>query len=285
MRSRCYGRLWAKKRSAPGSGRSSAARIASWGTLGRRSMPFRKGFDLEPSVEMASGVVDSLLGQDHEDVALDFLAARLPQHRDEAMLAYLRGILLGRLGREGEAMREFRVAAERWRLDGVRDARATAVAREVDAYDSPRQAAASWSEHWFGRGRSATTRLLGVVLLAGLLAAFALPLIAPNKLSDLKYAAGWAAVTLPITVLVLLLVLPAVQSIKAGGGSFEITTIVLAERDRLTFALPSEIEIEKVADLPSLDAHALGIADQLESFLERGSADVPRAQTGRAAVR
>ena len=91
--------------------------------------------------------------------------------------------------------------------------------------------------------------------------------------------------TLPITVLVLLLVLPAVQSIKAGGGSFEITTIVLAERDRLTFALPSEIEIEKIADLPSLDAHALGIADQLESFLERGSADVPRAQTGRAAVR
>ena len=272
-----------------------AQRPGLWALLGRTyrelgnpraaEHAFRKGFDLEPSVEMASGVVDSLAGQDHEDVALDFLAARLPQHRDEAMLAYLRGILLGRLGREGEAMREFRVAAERWRLDGVRDARATAVAREVDAYDSPRQAAASWSEHWFGRGRSATTRLLGVVLLAGLLAAFALPLIAPNKLSDLKYAAGWAAVTLPITVLVLLLVLPAVQSIKAGGGSFEITTIVLAERDRLTFALPSEIEIEKIADLPSLDAHALGIADQLESFLERGSADVPRAQTGRAAVR
>jgi tetratricopeptide (TPR) repeat protein len=245
---------------------------------------FRRGFELESSVEMASGVVDALAAQSREDVALEFLAQRLPHHRDEAMLAYLRGILLARLGRDAEAMNEFGAAARRWRRDGVRDARATAVARAVDDFQSPGHGAASWSEHWFGRGRSATTRGLGVVLLVGLLAALAAPLIAADELAALKYGAGWAALTLPVTVLVLLLALPTVQSIKAGGGSFEITTIVLPERDRLALAVPSEIAIEKIADLPSLDVYALGMADQIQAFLEGGAVDFQAARSGQRAA-
>jgi tetratricopeptide (TPR) repeat protein len=243
---------------------------------------YRRGFDLKPSVEMASGVVDALAAQGQEDIALEFLEKKLPHDSDEAMQAYLRGVLLARLGREGEAMGDFRRAARRWRLDDVRNARATAVAGAVDAFDEPGRGVASWSEHWFGRGRSPTTRVLGAVLLLGLLAALAVPFLAADDLAALKYGAGWAAITLPVTVFVLLLALPAVQSIKAGGGSFEITTIVVPERDRLALALPSEVQIQKIADLPSLDAFALGMADQVQAFLEGGEAEF---QARRAAQR
>jgi hypothetical protein len=117
-----------------------------------------------------------------------------------------------------------------------------------------------------------------VLLLAGLLAALAVPLAAPGELAPLKYGAGWAAITLPVTVLVLLLALPTVQTIKAGGGSFEITTIVLPHLDQLALALPSEIPIDKIADLPSLDVGAVRLSDLLQSVLESGSPDVEAAQ-------
>jgi tetratricopeptide (TPR) repeat protein len=238
---------------------------------------FRRGFKLEPSVEMASGVVDALAAQGAENKALEFLANEA-RDLDQAELAYLRGVLLTRLGREDEAMAELTVAARLWRAEDVRDARAIAVAKALETYRGPRGAAASWSEHWFGPSTDARTRTLGVLLLAGLLAALAVPLAAPGELAPLKYGAGWAAITLPVTVLVLLLALPTVQTIKAGGGSFEITTIVLPHLDQLALALPSEIPIDKIADLPSLDARAVGLSDLLPSVLESGSPDVEAAQ-------
>lgn len=238
---------------------------------------FRRGFKLKPSVEMASGVVDALAAQGAEYKALEFLANEA-RDLDQAELAYLRGVLLTRLDREDEAMAELTVAARLWRAEDVRDARAIAVAKALQTYRGPRGGAASWSEHWFGPGTDARTRTLGVLLLAGLLAALAVPLAAPGELAPLKYGAGWAAITLPVTVLVLLLALPTVQTIKAGGGSFEITTIVLPHLDQLALALPSEIPIDKIADLPSLDVRAVGLSDLLPSVLESGSPDVEAAQ-------
>jgi hypothetical protein len=238
---------------------------------------FRRGFKLKASVEMASGVVDALAAQGAENKALEFLAKEA-RDLDQAELAYLRGVLLTRLDREDEAMAELTVAARRWRAEDVRDARAITVAKALETHRGPRGGAASWSEHWFGRGTDARTRTLGVLLLAGLVAALAVPLAAPGELAPLKYGAGWAAITLPVTVLVLLLALPTVQTIKAGGGSFEITTIVLPHLDQLALALPSEIRIDKIADLPSLDVRAVGLSDLLPSVLESGSPDVEAAQ-------
>jgi tetratricopeptide (TPR) repeat protein len=242
---------------------------------------FRRGFELQGSVVMASAVADALAAQGKEDEALEFVEKRIPSGRDEAELAYLRGVLLTRLGREDEATAELSAAVQRWRSEGVRDGRATTVENALARYYGPRGAAASWSEHWFGRQSDATTRTLGVILLVGLIAALAIPLIVPGELAPLKYGAGWAAITLPVTVLVLLLALPTVQSIKAGGGSFEVTTIVLPALDQRALALPSQVRIEKVADLPSLDPRAVNLGDLLPSVLDRGSPDIKAAQQRR----
>ena len=121
-----------------------------------------------------------------------------------------------------------------------------------------------------------------MILLAALFAALAVPLIVPGELAPLKYGAGWAAITLPVTVLVLLLALPTVQTIKAGGGSFEITTIVLPALDQRALALPSALRSEKIADLPSLDGHAVGLGDLLSSVLDRGTPDIRAAQQQRS---
>ena len=259
-------------------------RPALWALLGRTyrqlgnavaaEHAFRRGFELEASVVMASGVVDALAAQGREEKALQFLTERMAHHRDQALVAYLRGVLLTRLGREDDAFAELTAADRRWRADDVKDARATAVASALETYGGPHRGAASWSEHWFGRRSDATTRSLGALLLAALLVALAVPLAVPDAVAPLKYGVGWAAVMLPVTVLVLLLALPTVQTIKAGGGSFEITTIVLPERDQLALVLPSAIRIDKIADLPSLDVRAVGLSELLPSVLDSGSPDV-----------
>ena len=234
---------------------------------------FRRGYELESSVVLASALVDVLAAQGKEDQALEFVKSRTADNRDQAELAYLRGVLLTRLGREDEALGELSAAARRWRAEGVHHERATVVENALAKQKGPRGGAASWSEHWFGGGSDATTRTLGVILLAGLFAALAVPLILPGELAPLKYGAGWAAITLPVTVLVLLLALPTVQTIKAGRGSFEITTIVLPTFDQRALALPSQVRIEKIADLPSLDGRAVGMGDLLPSELDRGAPD------------
>jgi tetratricopeptide (TPR) repeat protein len=246
---------------------------------------FRQGFALDHSMEMASGVVDALAAQDHEDDALEFLRKNVPRDADEALLAYWRGVLLARLGREDEAIAELGAAARRWAKDGVRDARATASSHALYVAERRGGGAASWVDHWFGRRSSPTTRMVGAVLLIGLLAALVVPLAATDKLGALEYGAGWAAITLPVTVLVLLLALPTVQSIKAGGGSFEITTVVLPDRDQLGL-LPSDIRIEKIPDLPRLDAEAArNYSEHLNRLFGdldlRGSPDVEAAGAAR----
>jgi tetratricopeptide (TPR) repeat protein len=232
---------------------------------------FRRGYELESSVVMASGLVDALAAQGKEDQALDFVKRRMPDDRDQAELAYLRGVLLTRLDREDEAVGELSAAVRHWRAEDRRDERTTAVENALAKRAGPRGGATSWSEHWFGGGTDATTRTLGVILLAGLFAALAVPLILPGELAPLKYGAGWAAITLPVTVLVLLLALPTVQTIKAGRGSFEITNIVLPAFDQGPLALPWQVRIEKIADLPSLDGRAVGLGDLLPSELDRGA--------------
>src|SRR5207342_2873786 len=122
----------------------------------------------------------------------------------------------------------------------------------------------SWSEHWFGRGSSTTTKILGVILLCALLTALVLPLAVPGAVGSIHYGAEWAAITLPVTVLVLLLALPTVRTFKAGGGSFELTTIVLEANEPLALTLPSEIRIDKIPDLPVPD-----IRDALATFTEQ----------------
>ena len=226
---------------------------------------FRRGYKLESSVAMASALVDALAAQGKEDEALEIVRKRPRVDRDEAELSYLRGVLLTRLGHDDEAVGELSAAVRRWRAEGVHDERATAVESALAKHGGRRGGAASWSEHWFGGGSDATTRTLGVILLAALFAALSVPLLMPGELAPLKYGAGWAAITLPVTVLVLLLALPTVQTIKAGRGSFEITTIVLPAFDQAALALPSYLRIEKLADLPSLDSRAVVLGDLLPS--------------------
>ena len=97
----------------------------------------------------------------------------------------------------------------------------------------------------------------------------------------MKYGAGWAAITLPVTVVVLLLALPTVQTIKAGGGSFEITTMVPPALDQRALALPSALRIEKIADLRVSTCHAVGLGDLCPSVLDRGTPDIRAAQQQR----
>ena len=266
-------------------------RVGLWTMLGRTyresgnpvaaEHAFRRGYELESSIEMASALADALAAQGKEDQALEFVKSRTADDRDQAELAYLRGVLLTRLGREDEAVGELSAAVRRWRTEGVHDERATAVESALAKHTAPRGAAASWSEHWFGGGSDATTRTLGVILLAALFAALAVPLIMPGELAPLKYGAGWAAITLPVTVLVLLLALPTVQTIKAGRGSFEITTIVLPAFDQHTLSLPWQVRIEKIADLPALDVESVGLHDLLLAGFDIGTPELGAAEPRR----
>jgi tetratricopeptide (TPR) repeat protein len=250
-----------------------------WPTLGRAyrglqnakagEQAFRRGFALDHSMVTASGVVDALAAQNREHDALVFLRKNVPRDADDALLAYWRGVLLARLNREDEAVAEFAAAARRWAKDGVRDARATASARALHVAEARGTSAASWADYWFGRHSTLTTRILGAMLLLGLMAELAAPLVMTDALLSLSYGSSWAAIILPVTVLVLLLALPTVQSIKAGGGSFEITAAVVSEDDQLGFALPSDIPLEKIPDLPRLDADAARkYSDHLNSLLQ-----------------
>ena len=279
--------------------RSAMGRAADrpdlWAMLGRSyrrlgnaqgaELAFRRGFALERSIAMASGVADALAAQGREDEALSFLGAELPAAQDEPLVAYLRGILASRLGRESEAIAELTSALEGWRRKDERNARVTAVARALEEYRGARGGpATTWSEHWFGGSTQATTRALGAVLLVALLAALAVPMAVPGALAGLEYGVGWAAVTLPVTVLVVLLVLPAVASVKAGGGSFEITTLVLPERDDLTLKLPSKVRIEKLPDVPTPVSDQVATFELLPALLETAAPDVEAARARRRAA-
>jgi tetratricopeptide (TPR) repeat protein len=256
---------------------SEAERPELWELLGRTyrrlgngraaELAFRRGYELEPSVGMANGIVDALAAQEREAEALEFLRTAAADVGDSATVAYWRGALLMRLGRESEAIAELRTASREWRKAQFQDARSIAADRVVEYDVRPRAGAVSWSDHWFGPGTSRTTRVLGALLLCALAAAFVLPLAATDALGSLDYGAGWAAITLPVTVIVLLLALPSVQTFKAGGGSFEVTTIVLQDRDPLKLpALPPALAIDKIPDLPFPDVHA--VADQVSDYLD-----------------
>jgi tetratricopeptide (TPR) repeat protein len=277
---------------------TAADRPELWAMLGRTyrqlgnpqaaEHAFRRGFEVEPSMAMARRVIDALAAQDREGDALAFLAETSPHDRDDAEIAYWRGVLLTRLGREGEATVEFAAASRQWQKAGVVDARSTDAARAAEHGARRRAGALSWSDHWFGQGSQASTRVVGVGLLCALLAAFALPLAASGSVGSLDYGAGWAAITLPITVLVLLLALPTVQTIKAGGGSFEVTTIPLQDREPWTSqSLPSDIPIDKISDLPTPDSReaVASFTEEVGAILEAGIVigDEPKAGSQRRA--
>jgi hypothetical protein len=94
-----------------------------------------------------------------------------------------------------------------------------------------------------------------------------LPLVHPDSA---KGAERWAAITMAAAVLLVLLALPTVRKIKAGSGSFEIETIVLVEREHRELALPTEIGITKIPELPGLAPTTLpGFADFTERLFEQ----------------
>jgi len=275
---------------------SEAERPELWSLLGRTyrrlgnghaaELAFRRGYELEPSVEMANGIVDALAVQDREADALEFLRTAAADVGDTATVAYWRGALLMRLGREAEATAELRTASREWRKAQFQDARSIAADKAAEYDVRPRNGAVSWSDQWFGPGTSRTTRVLGGLLLCALVAAFVVPLAASDALGSLDYGAGWAAITLPVTVIVLLLALPSVQTFKAGGGSFEVTTIVLQDRDPLKLPkLPPAIAIDKIPDLPFPDVHS--VADHVSDYLDSlvGGVAAGRANGARARPR
>jgi len=119
------------------------------------------------------------------------------------------------------------------------------------------------------------------LLFLGLLIVIALPLAHPDSA---KGAGPWAAISLAAAVLLVLLSLPTVRKIKAGSGSFEIETIVIVEAKHRELALPTEIGIAKIADLPGLAPSTLpGFADFTEKLIEQqvhsADADVPTPAT------
>lgn len=233
---------------------------------------FRAGYRLDSSEAMASGVIDALARQHREHDALDFLAAAKPRGADEGLIAYWRAILRWRAGDEELAAEELRRAVKTWNAHGATHPRAQAASRALDALDQARNAASSWNEYWFGGPRFSLNTVLGALLFGALLAVIALPPAYPTAVDG---GQRWAAFLLAATVLLVLLALPTVRKIKAGGGSFEIETIVLAEREHRELALSTEIEIEKIPDLPGLAPTTIPMfADYVDAELGRLGHDV-----------
>jgi tetratricopeptide (TPR) repeat protein len=228
---------------------------------------FRAGYRVDPSEAMASGLIDALARQHREREALDFLGGAKPRGADDGLVAYWRAILRGRAGEDDLAVDELRRAVRAWSTRGMHHQRAAAATRALDAFESARRSASAWNDYWFGGPRASLTTALGSLLLIALLVVVALPLVHPDSA---KGAERWAAITMAAAVLLVLLALPTVRKIKAGSGSFEIETIVLVEREHRELALPTEIGITKIPELPGLAPTTLpGFADFTERLFEQ----------------
>ena len=181
-------------------------------------------------------------------------------------------ILRWRAGEEELAAEELRRAVRAWATRGAKHERAQAASRALESLESSRSHAASWNEYWFGAPRLSLNTVLGALLLAGLLTVIALPPAYPGAVNG---GQRWAAFMLAATVLLILLALPTVRRIKAGGGSFEVETIVLVEREHRELALSTDIEIDKIPDLPGLAPATIpGFAESVEEYLRELGHDV-----------
>jgi tetratricopeptide (TPR) repeat protein len=210
---------------------------------------FLSGYRVDATEAMASGVIDSRARQRREQDALDFLATAKPRGADEGLVAYWRAILRWRAGEESLAADELRNAVRAWKAVGAEHDRAKAASRALEAFEGGHGGAASWNEYWFRAPRFSLNTMLGAILLIALLATIAVPPAYPGAVDG---GQRWAEFILAATVLLVLLALPTVRKIKAGGGSFEIETIVLVEQEHRELALSTEIGIEKIPDLPGL---------------------------------
>jgi tetratricopeptide (TPR) repeat protein len=228
---------------------------------------FRCGYHIDPSEAMASGLIDALARQHREREALDFLGGAKPNGADEGQVAYWRAILRGRAGEDDLSVDELRRAVKEWAARGVQHERATAARRALGTFDDARQSASAWNDYWFGPPRASFSTALGAFLFTALLVVVALPLVHPDSA---RGAERWGAITMAAAILLVLLSLPTVRKIKAGGGSFEIETIVAVERAHRELALPTEIGVAKIPDLPGLAPTTLpGFADFTEKIFEQ----------------